>query len=73
MVEDRSTLEVSVVGAEGMVGISVFLCGHASLNQALAPCAGAGMSMKADAMETEKKPGEIIEKLSYHEDRNGFA
>jgi CRP-like cAMP-binding protein len=36
MVEERSTLEVGVVGAEGMVGISVFLCGHASLNQALA-------------------------------------
>ena len=35
MVEDRSTLEVGVVGAEGMVGISVFLGAQASLNQAL--------------------------------------
>jgi len=35
MVEERSTLEVGVVGAEGMVGISVFLGAQASLNQAL--------------------------------------
>jgi CRP-like cAMP-binding protein len=50
MVEDRSTLEVGVVGAEGMVGISVFLGAQASPNQALVQGAGAAMSMKADAM-----------------------
>jgi CRP-like cAMP-binding protein len=50
MVEERSTLEVGVVGAEGMVGISVFLGAHASLNQALVQGAGTAMSMKADAM-----------------------
>jgi CRP-like cAMP-binding protein len=50
MVEERSTLEVGVVGAEGMVGISVFLGAQASPNQALAPGAGAAMSMSADAM-----------------------
>jgi CRP-like cAMP-binding protein len=50
MVEDRSTLEVGVVGAEGMVGISVFLGAQASPNQALVQGDGAAMSMKADAM-----------------------
>jgi hypothetical protein len=50
MVEERSTLEVGVVGAEGMVGVSVFLGAHASPNQALVQGAGAAMSMKADAM-----------------------
>jgi CRP-like cAMP-binding protein len=50
IVEDRSTLEVGVVGAEGMVGVSVFLGAQASPNQALAQGAGAAMSMKADAM-----------------------
>ena len=44
MVEERSTLEVGVVGAEGMVGISVFLGAHASLNQALVQGAGEAMS-----------------------------
>jgi CRP-like cAMP-binding protein len=46
-VEERSTLEV---GAEGMVGVSVFLGAQASPNQALVQGAGAAMSMKADAM-----------------------
>jgi CRP-like cAMP-binding protein len=50
MVEERSTLEVGVVGAEGMVGISVFLGAQASPNQALVQGAGAAMSMSADAM-----------------------
>jgi len=50
MVEERSTLEVGVVGAEGMVGVSVFLGAQASPNQALVQGAGAAMSMKADAM-----------------------
>jgi CRP-like cAMP-binding protein len=50
MVEERSTLEVGVVGAEGMVGVSVFLGAHVSLNQALVQGAGTAMSMKANAM-----------------------
>jgi len=50
MVEERSTLEVGVVGNEGMVGISVFLGMGASLNQALVQGAGTAMSMKAEAM-----------------------
>ena len=50
MVEERSTLEVGVVGNEGMVGISVFLGAPASVNQALVQGAGTAMSMKADAM-----------------------
>jgi CRP-like cAMP-binding protein len=49
-VEERSTLEVGVVGAESMVGVSVFLGARASINQALAQSAGAAMSMKANAM-----------------------
>ena len=49
MVEERSTLEVGVVGNDRMVGISRFLGAHASLNQALAQGAGMAMSMTADA------------------------
>ena len=50
MVAERSTLEVGIVGDEGMVGISVFLGVGASLNQALVQGAGTAMSMKAEAM-----------------------
>jgi hypothetical protein len=52
MAEERSTLEVGVVGAEGMVGVSVFLGAQASPNQALAQSAGWAMSMEADAILT---------------------
>lgn len=50
MVEERSTLEVGVVGAEGMVGISVFLGVSASLNRALVQGEGTAMKMKAEGL-----------------------
>jgi CRP-like cAMP-binding protein len=43
-VKERSTLEVGIVGNEGMVGISVFLGVGASLNQALVQGAGTAMN-----------------------------
>jgi CRP-like cAMP-binding protein len=52
MVEERSTLEVGIVGNEGMVGIPVFLGAAASLNRALVQGAGTALKMKADAMRT---------------------
>lgn len=50
MVEERSTLEVGIVGTEGMVGISVFLGVSNSLNQALVQGAGTALMMKAGAL-----------------------
>lgn len=50
MVEERSTLEVGVVGKEGMVGISVFLGASTSLNRALVQGAGTALMMKAGAL-----------------------
>ncbi len=49
MVEQRSTLEVGVVGNEGMVGISVFLGSPDSLNRALVQGVGTAMRMSAKA------------------------
>lgn len=49
MVEQRSTLEVGIVGNEGMVGISIFLGAPDSLNRALVQGAGAAMRMTAQA------------------------
>lgn len=49
MVEQRSTLEVGVVGNEGMVGISLFLGAPDSLNRALVQGGGKAMRMTAQA------------------------
>jgi CRP-like cAMP-binding protein len=49
MVEERSTLEVGLVGNEGMVGISIFLGSPDSLNRALVQGAGTAMRMTAQA------------------------
>jgi CRP-like cAMP-binding protein len=49
-VEERSTLEVGVVGNEGMVGISVFLGKAVSLNRAIVQGAGTAMKMKAESL-----------------------
>lgn len=50
MVEERSTLEVGVVGKEGMIGVSVFLGASTSLNRALVQGAGTALMMKAGAL-----------------------
>lgn len=49
MVEERSTLEVGIVGNEGMVGISIFLGAPNSLNRALVQGVGTAMRMTAQA------------------------
>jgi len=51
MVEERSTLEVGLVGNEGMVGISIFLGAPNSLNRALVQGAGTAMRMTAQAFQ----------------------
>lgn len=55
VVAERSTLEVSVVGNEGMAGIAVFLGVGASGSRALVQGAGTAMRMKAAALRTESE------------------
>ncbi len=58
-VEERSTLEVGMVGNEGMVGIPVYLGATISLNQALVQGTGTAMKMKAAVLARqikEKRP-----------------
>lgn len=52
-VAENSTLEVGIVGSEGMVGISVFMGVDVSRNQALVQGAGSAMRMKATALRRE--------------------
>jgi CRP-like cAMP-binding protein len=52
-VADRSTLEVGVVGNEGVAGISVFMGVDASPHRAITQGAGTAMRMKASLLRKE--------------------
>src|ERR1700730_4719201 len=56
-VNERSTLEVGLVGNEGMVGLGVFLGVNYSLNHAVVQGAGSAMKMKATALRKECSNG----------------
>lgn len=68
-VEDRSTLEVGIVGREGMVGIGVFLGAKTSLNRVLVQGAGSAMSMQAAVLEKQimnKRPlSELLRRYTH--------
>lgn len=52
-VADRSTLEVGIVGNEGVAGISVFMGVDASLHRAVIQGEGTAMRMEASALRKE--------------------
>jgi CRP-like cAMP-binding protein len=68
-VEERSTLEVGVVGNEGMVGISVFLEKDVSLNRTIVQGAGTAMRMKAKSLRNhvgqEGKLPELLRRYTH--------
>ena len=60
---ERSTLEVGLVGNEGMVGLSVFLGVNTSLNRAVVQGAGSAMKMKATAFRKTSNHGGVFQRL----------
>ncbi|MEO8435601.1 MAG: Crp/Fnr family transcriptional regulator [Pyrinomonadaceae bacterium] len=52
-VTERSTLEVGIVGNEGMAGISIFMGVGVSANKFLVQGAGTAMRMKAESLGSE--------------------
>jgi len=62
-VNERSTLEVGLVGNEGMVGLGVFLGVDSSLNRAVVQGAGSAMKMKATVLRRECNNGGILPQL----------
>jgi len=56
-VEDRATLEVGIVGREGMVGLPIFLGVRTSSNRAVVQGTGEAMRMKASAFRNECENG----------------
>ena len=62
-VADRATLEVGLVGREGMVGMPIFMGVKTSSNRAVVQGAGAAMRMKATAFRNECENGGSLPRL----------
>jgi CRP-like cAMP-binding protein len=62
-VEDRSTLEIGVIGNEGMVGLSVMLGVKTSPTRALVQGEGSAMRMKAAALRKAMNGDGSLQKL----------
>jgi len=63
VVADRSTLEVGVVGSEGMTGISVFLGAKKSRYKMIVQGAGTALRMKAAALRRHAKNNKPLQAL----------
>ena len=62
-VEDRATLEVGIVGREGMVGLPAFMGVKTSGNRAVVQGAGEALRMKAKAFRRECENGSSLARL----------
>lgn len=62
-INERSTLEVGLVGSEGMVGLGVFLGVNSSLNRAVVQGVGSAMKMKATVLRKECNKGGALARL----------
>lgn len=60
---ERSSLEVGLVGNEGMVGLSVFMGVNSSLNRAVVQGTGLAMKMKAMVFRKECNKGGALPRL----------
>lgn len=63
LMENGAGVETGTVGREGMVGISVFLAGDRSINQAVAQIPGNALRMRADVFNRDVTPGSPLYKL----------
>ncbi len=60
---ERSTLEVGMVGKEGMVGLSIVMGVDSSINHAVVQGVGSAMKLKAATLRKECKKGGVLVKL----------
>ena len=61
--KERATLEVGLVGNEGMVGLGVFLGVTSSMNRAVVQGTGSAMKMKANALRKVCNNGGALPRL----------
>ncbi len=62
-VTERSTLEVGLVGNEGMAGLSVFMGVNSTLNRAVVQGQGSAMKMKAGSLRKVCKDGGLLTRI----------
>lgn len=62
-VEDGRTVEVGLIGHEGMVGINIFLGCLVTPDKAIVQIAGSAMRMKADDLRKEVRFGSPLQRL----------
>ena len=62
-VEDGSTVEVDIIGHEGMVGINIFLGALVTPDKALVQIAGGAMRMKTSDLRKELRFGSPLQRL----------
>ena len=62
-VEDGSTVEVGIIGREGMVGINIFLGCLVTPDKAVVQIAGSAMRMKTDDLRKELRFGSPLQRL----------
>ncbi|MEP6873760.1 MAG: Crp/Fnr family transcriptional regulator [Burkholderiales bacterium] len=53
LTEEGGSAEIAVVGREGLVGVSLFLAGHGSINAAVVQSAGFGYRVRAQFLRDE--------------------
>ncbi|MEH6997727.1 MAG: Crp/Fnr family transcriptional regulator [Limnobacter sp.] len=57
VLEDGSSVEIAVVGNEGMLGIALFMGGHTTPSRAIVRCKGQSFRLKADNLLEEFQLG----------------
>lgn len=66
MTESGQTTEVGIIGSEGMVGLSVFLAGTITHDEAVVQIAGSAMKMKASVLRKQLRLGSPLQLLLLH-------
>ncbi|MBD1866954.1 Crp/Fnr family transcriptional regulator [Cyanobacteria bacterium FACHB-471] len=61
--EDGATVEVGLVGAEGVIGLPIVLGGKATVYQAIVQLPGTGTRLDADIFKAEFERGEYLQRL----------
>jgi CRP-like cAMP-binding protein len=61
--EDGATVEVGLVGIEGVIGLPIVLGGRATVYQAIVQLPGTGVKLDADVFRAEFERGECLQRL----------